>query len=105
MESKYSGRLHVLPVGHKEDSQGINVGLHDLDLSAYQGFLLGRTSEECVAVCGRFRCGCYIADQLRVPVRLSSRELCKSQDEYNRPHSDLHFPPSAWCYRRTWHWP
>src|SRR5438132_7029706 len=81
VEAKYSGRVDVLPVRHKENSQWINGGLHDPNLSAYQGFLLGRTSEDCVAVCGRFRCGCFFADQLCVPVRLSPAELCKSQDE------------------------
>ena len=79
-EAKYSGRVDVLPVRHKENSQWIKDGLHDPNLSAYQGFLLGRTSEDCVAVCGRFRCGCFLADQLCVPVRLSPAELCKSQD-------------------------
>src|SRR6266576_852946 len=80
-EAKYSGRVDVLPVRHKENSQWIKDGLHDPNLSAYQGFLLGRTSEDCVAVCGRFRRGCFFADQLCVPVRLSPAELCKSQDE------------------------
>src|SRR5437660_7330736 len=59
MESKYSGRLHVLPVRHKEDSQRINVGLHDLYLSAYQRFLFGRRSNDRVAVCGRLRRGSF----------------------------------------------
>src|SRR5437016_7939113 len=41
METKGSGRVNVLPVRHKENSQRINVGLHGPNLSAYQGFLLG----------------------------------------------------------------
>ncbi len=80
-EAKYSCRVDVLPVRHKENSQRINDELHDPNLSAYQGFLLGRGSEDCVAVCGRFRYGCFFADQLCVPARLSPAELCKSKDE------------------------
>ena len=59
VETKCSGRVNVLPVGHKENSQRKNVGLHDPNLSAYQSFLLGRSSQDCVAVCGSFRCGCF----------------------------------------------
>jgi hypothetical protein len=33
MEAKGSGRVNVLPVRHKENSQRINVGLHDPNLT------------------------------------------------------------------------
>src|SRR5438445_2919061 len=52
MQAKCSGRVYVLPVRHKENSQRINVRLHDPNLGAYQGFLFRRGSQDCVAVCG-----------------------------------------------------
>ena len=42
MEAKDFGRVNVLPVRHKENSQRINFRLHDSYLSSYQGFLLWR---------------------------------------------------------------
>src|SRR5882762_12010773 len=66
MEAKCSGRVNVLPVRHKENSQRINLGLHDPYLSAYQNFLSGRRSDDRVAVCGRLRRGCFCVDQLCV---------------------------------------
>src|SRR6202045_4922923 len=52
MEAKYSGRVNVLPVWHKENSQRINIRLHGLNLSSYQSFLFGRGSDDRVAACG-----------------------------------------------------
>src|SRR6266851_4110932 len=51
MKAKCSGRINVLPVRHKENSQRIDVRLHDPNLSLHQSFLFGRGSQECVAVC------------------------------------------------------
>src|SRR5712692_4258558 len=48
VEAKCSGRVDVLPVRHKENSQRINVGLHDPNLSSYQSFLFGRGSQDSV---------------------------------------------------------
>src|SRR5205807_9263482 len=62
-EAKYSRRVNVLPVPHKENSQRINVGLHDPNLSSYQSFLFGRGSQDCVAVCRKFRRGSFCVDQ------------------------------------------
>src|SRR5258708_14162370 len=64
MEAKCSGRVNVLPVRHKENSQRINVGLHDPYLSSYQSFLFGRGSQDYIAICRKFRCGCFFANQL-----------------------------------------
>src|SRR3989475_13097792 len=64
METKGSGRVNVLPVRHKENSQRINVGLHGPNLSSHQSLLFGRCSQYGVAVCGRFRRGCFCADRL-----------------------------------------
>src|SRR5437879_2322212 len=71
MEAKGSGRVNVLPMRHKENSQRINVGLHGAYLSSYQSFLFGRGSQDRVAACGRFRRACFCATQLGVPVCLS----------------------------------
>ena len=40
MEVKGSSGVDVLPVGHEDDSQWENFGVHDLNLSPQQGFLL-----------------------------------------------------------------
>src|SRR6267378_4279756 len=42
VEAKGSGRVNVLPVRHKENSQRINIGLHDPNLSSHQSLLFGR---------------------------------------------------------------
>src|SRR6202030_129011 len=81
MEAKCSGRVNVLPVRHKENSQRINVGLYDPNLSSHQSLLFGRSSQNCVAVCGWFRCDCIFADHSCVPVCLTPTELCESQHE------------------------
>src|SRR5260370_11661211 len=104
MEAKWSGCVNVLPVRHKQNSQRINVGLHDANLSAYQSFLFGRGSEDCVAVCGSFRRGCFCADPLGVPFCLSPAELRKSQQEENCRNPEPHLPPPGMCWRRTWGW-
>src|SRR5947209_4173147 len=52
-ETKCSGCVNVFPVRHKENSQRINVGLHDPNLSSHQSLLLGRGSQDGVAVYGR----------------------------------------------------
>ncbi len=77
MEAKGSGRVNVLPVGHKENSQRINVGLHDSNLSSYQGFLFGSGSQNGVTVGRGFRCGCFCAD----PACLSPGELRNCHQE------------------------
>src|SRR6266849_639253 len=64
MEAEDSGRVNVLPVRHKENSQRINVRLHDPNLSSHQSFLFGRGSQDGVAVCGRFGRGCFCIDRL-----------------------------------------
>src|SRR5882762_5438885 len=46
MEAKCSGCVNVLPMRDKENSQRINVGLHDPNLSSYQSFLLGRGTQD-----------------------------------------------------------
>src|SRR5438309_11468539 len=63
-EAKYSRRVNVLPVPHKENSQRINVGLHDPNLSSHQSLLFGRGSQDGVAVYGRSRRGRFCVDQL-----------------------------------------
>jgi hypothetical protein len=64
MEAKGSGRVYILPVRHKNDSQRENLGLHDSNLGAYQSFLLGRGSQDCVTDCGGIRSTCFFADQI-----------------------------------------
>src|ERR1700680_121274 len=81
VEAEYPGRVDVLPVRHKENSQRINSGLHDANLSPYQSFLFGSGSQHCVTVCGGFSCVCFFANQFGVPVCLSPAELRKSQEE------------------------
>jgi len=73
MEAKGSGRVNVLPVRHKENSQRINVGLHDPNLSSHQSLLFGRGSQDGVAVYGRF--GRLRVDQLWVRACLSPGDL------------------------------
>src|SRR5467141_3648356 len=75
VEAKYSGGVDVLPVRHEENSQRINVGLHDPNLSSYQSVLFWRGPQDVVAICGRFRCGCFCANQLCVPACLCPGEL------------------------------
>src|SRR5216684_4966607 len=67
MEAKGSGRVNVLPVRHKENSQRINVGLHDSNLSSHQSLLFGRGSQDGVAVYGRFRRGRFFGFVLVCP--------------------------------------
>src|SRR5437588_1247688 len=81
VEAKCSGRVDVLPVRHKENSQRINLGLHDPYLSSYQSFLFGRGSQDCVAVCRKFTRGCFCADQLCASACLSPGELRYCQRE------------------------
>ena len=73
MEAKGSGRVNVLPVRHKENSQRINVGLHDPNLSPQQSLLFERGSQDGVAVYGRF--GRFRVDQLWVRACLSPGDL------------------------------
>src|ERR1700686_950665 len=54
-----SGRVNVLPMRHKQNSQRINARLHYPNLSSYQSFLFGGGSQDRIAVCRRFRCGCF----------------------------------------------
>ena len=70
-----SGRVHILPVRHKENSQRINVGLHYSNLSSYQRLLFGGGPQDCVDVCRRFRSGCFCAGELCLDVCLSPGEL------------------------------
>ena len=86
MQVEGPGRVQVLPMRHEQDSQRKNLGLHDLNLSAYQCFLFGRGSQDCVAVGGRFRCGCFFANLLGVPVCLSPADLRKSQQLLRLEH-------------------
>src|SRR6267143_4128443 len=81
LEAKCSGRVDVPPVRHKENSQRINAGLHDPNLSSYQSFLFGSGSQDRVAVCRKFRCSCFFANQLGVPICLSPAELRQSHHE------------------------
>src|SRR2546421_307571 len=74
-EAKYSRRVNVLPVRHKENSQRINVGLHDSNLSSHQSLLFGRGSQDGVAVYGRFRRGHFRVDQLWIRACLSPGDL------------------------------
>src|ERR1700692_1575306 len=71
MELKNSGRFNILPVRHKDDSLRINVGLHYLNLSAYQFFLLRRGSQNRIAICGTSSYGCLCFHQLSVSVCVS----------------------------------
>src|SRR2546425_47941 len=75
MEAKGSGRVNVLPVRHKENSQRINVGLHDSNLTSHQSLLFGRGSQDGVAVYGRFRRGRFRVDQLWIRACLSPGDL------------------------------
>ena len=70
-----SGRVHILPVRHKENSQRINVGLHDPNLSSQQSLLFGRGSQDGVAVYGSSRRGRFRVDQLWIRTCLSPGEL------------------------------
>src|SRR6267143_3200714 len=75
MEVKDSGRVNVLPVRHKENSQRINVGLHGPNLSSHHSLLFGRGSQDGVAVYGRFRRGRFRVDQLCIRAWLSPGNL------------------------------
>src|SRR6266478_8778320 len=75
METKRSGCVNVLPVRHKENSQRINVGLHDPNLSSHQSLLFGRGSQDGVAVYGRFGRGRFRVDQLWIRACLSPGDL------------------------------
>src|SRR5260370_28322673 len=75
MEAEGFGRVNVLPVRHKQYRQRRNVRLHDPNLISYQGFLLWRGSQNCVAVCKRLGCGCFCIDHLRIPACLSPGKL------------------------------
>jgi hypothetical protein len=58
-----------------KNSQTINVGLHDPNLSSYQSFLFGCGSHDCVAFCRKFRRGFFCTDQLCASTCLSPGEL------------------------------
>src|SRR5438445_9141713 len=75
VEAKYSGRVDVLPVRHEENSQRINIRLHDPNLSSHQSLLFGRGSQDGVAVYGRFRRGHFRVDQLWIRACLSPGDL------------------------------
>src|SRR6266566_4254766 len=75
MEAKGSGRVNVLPVRHKENSQRIDVGLHDPNLSPQQSLVFGSGSQDGVAVYGRFGRGRFRVDHLWVRACLSPGDL------------------------------
>src|SRR5260370_42051474 len=57
VEAEGSGRVHILPVRHKENSQRVNIELHYSNLSSYQRLLFGGGPQDCVDVCRTFRSG------------------------------------------------
>jgi hypothetical protein len=79
VEAECSGRVDVLPVRHKDNSQRKNLGLHDACLSAYQYFLFRCGAQHRVAICGGFRCGCFLAAPACVPVCLPPAGLRNSE--------------------------
>src|ERR1700746_4030632 len=63
MKEESFGGNYVFPMGHKDNSQRKNFGLHDLDLSANQCFLSCRSSQDGVAICGSSRCSGFCNEQ------------------------------------------
>lgn len=50
MKTKRRDGLNVVPVVDKENTERVNVGLHEVNLIPYQSLLLGRGSQDKVAV-------------------------------------------------------
>src|SRR5262249_45540185 len=103
VQAKDAGVVDELPVGHEEDSEREDGGLHNLKLGTDERLLLRGSSEDRIAVRGKCRRR-FAADQVGCPVCLSPRELSKSQEEENRSNCEVHWPPPGNCWRRRWGW-